>query len=197
MKTKIAISKLVSTAMLLMLLITLLVPAVTAKAAAATVTGYLLPWPSGITYTVTGVRTAHAAVNGVPRQSIDFGTYMSTPILVMKAGTVVFAQDIVSGGGGMIIVDTNDGFCSVYLHLSAVSVSSGDVVRGQRIGLSGKSSNGAVHTHIAVFSRSGSNCGGYSNDDKTREAVVIFDEVGRELNYNDQVTSATWHQHIR
>jgi len=157
--------------------------------AAPQVSGYKAPWPSGQRWMVNGVRTGHTPINGVARQAIDFGTPYGTSVLAMRAGTIVTAAGSVAGGGGLIVIDTNDGYCSVYLHLSGITRGSGAVAEGQEVGKSGASDGGAVHLHVAVYTKSGNSCDGYGEGPKQREAVVIFSEVGRELNYQDWVIS--------
>jgi hypothetical protein len=150
------------------------------------VTGYKLPWAAGVPYQVAGVRTSHTAVNGIPRQAIDFGTPFGTPVLAMRSGKIVTASTNVTGGGHLVVIDTNDGYCSAYLHLSGISKSVGTTVQtGEEIGKSGQSDTGVVHTHVAVYSKQGTECDGYADGPKQREVVIIFDEVNRQLNYND------------
>jgi serine protease len=155
-------------------------------------TGYKLPWLStSPKFYVWGDGSTHAMVQSVPRHSYDFGTYYGTTLVAMKAGTVVTTAQNVSGGGHLIVIDTNDGFCSAYLHLSEILVSQGSaVIQGNTIGKSGKSSNGNVHTHIAVYVRSGSSCTGYGSDyTKMHEVPVYFDEIGREPKRGDFLLS--------
>lgn len=151
--------------------------------ATGSVSGYKLPWSStSPAFYVWGDGTTHAMVQNVPRYSYDFGTYYGTALVAMKTGTVVTTGLNVSGGGHLIVIDTYDGYCSVYLHLSEILVGQGAAVtQGAIIGKSGKSSNGAVHTHITVYTKSGSSCTGYGNDyTKTHEVPIFFDEIGRE-----------------
>ncbi len=156
------------------------------------VNGYKLPWSKNDpAYKVWGDGTTHEKVNGVSRKSYDFGTYYGTEILAMKSGTVASSDQNVSGGGHRIVIDTHDGYCSVYLHLSELLISKGaNVLQGQLIAKSGKGSNGNVHTHIAVYGKSQqTGCDGYPDAARMNEAPIYFDEIGREPKVNDILKS--------
>ena len=162
------------------------------------VTGYKLPWDANSSnqpYQVAGVRTSHTKVDNIPRQSIDFGTPFGTSIVAMRDGIATYSMNIGGDTNSYVVIDHQDGLCSVYMHLSSLSLgtfTSGNafVSQGQEVGKSGRGGpKQTIHTHIAVYEKSGSSCGAYGNADKKREVVIIFDEIGRELNYNDWVTS--------
>ncbi len=142
-------------------------------------TGIKLPFKSGETYRITGDRTTHSGTN---RHAIDIGM-SNDPVLAIHAGQIMY-RGWDSKGGNMVIINHNDGFCSVYAHLSQINVRFGQTVsQGSVIGVSG--SSGYVtgpHLHLAVSHVQGSRC--------TGEVPMHFDEVpGRELRKGDVVGS--------
>ncbi|MDD5732002.1 MAG: peptidoglycan DD-metalloendopeptidase family protein [Patescibacteria group bacterium] len=96
---------------------------------------------------------------GFPHTGVDLAAAQGTPVMAAGPGTVVIAHD--SGGGGLsyIAIDHGNGLVTKYLHVSAIYVSTGDVVNaGDVIGLSGGSpgSHGAgifttgAHLHFEI-----------------------------------------------
>lgn len=146
-------------------------------------TGYKAPFAKGSTYTVSGT---HDRVHG--RHALDFATPLNTPVLAMKAGTIVFAGIDKTGGGNMVKINHGGGICSLYLHLNSFVKTSGSVKQGEIIAKSGNTTyqngqlthNASTHLHVSV----------YSCDNSRSELPIIFDEVGRELNWNDRLTSS-------
>lgn len=68
---------------------------------------------------------------------IDIGAAYGAPVIAADGGSVVFAG-VMSGYGNAIVVDHGGGLATTYNHLSAFTVSSGQVVsRGAQIGAVG------------------------------------------------------------
>lgn len=99
------------------------------------------PWLRPSIGRVTGVYGSQRVLNGKPRRphfGIDFAAPVGTPVVAPAGGKVVLAQEDMYYTGGTIILDHGHGLTSAFLHLSALSVKQGDVVkRGQRIGAIG------------------------------------------------------------
>jgi len=80
---------------------------------------------------------------GFPHTGVDLTAAQGTPVMAAGPGSVVIAHD--SGGPGLsyVAIDHGNGLISKYLHLSAIYVSTGDVVNaGDVIGLSGGAPGG-------------------------------------------------------
>lgn len=96
------------------------------------------PWLRPSKGRVTGVYGSQRILNGEPRRphfGIDFAAPVGTPVVAPAGGTVVLAHNDMYYTGGTLILDHGHGLTSAFLHLSALSVKRGDVVkRGQRIG---------------------------------------------------------------
>lgn len=89
-------------------------------------------------------------------QGIDYSCIVGTPILAMHDGIIITAKldDPIkfNGGYGLYIRVGDDGYNTIYAHLSQLLVNLNDVVaRGQVIGLSGNTGNSTgPHAHIAL-----------------------------------------------
>lgn len=85
---------------------------------------------------------------------IDIGVPVGTPILASAAGTVIVARSSGWNGGygEYVVIQHPNGTQTVYGHLSAVYVSSGqNVVQGQVIGLSGRTGKATgPHLHFEI-----------------------------------------------
>lgn len=76
----------------------------------------------------TGASTNH--------QGVDLDTGTGWPVYATRAGIATTAYS--SSAGNYVVVDHQDGYKSIYMHLSGFSVSSGTIVSaGQQIGLTG------------------------------------------------------------
>lgn len=79
--------------------------------------------------------------NGEPRRphyGIDIAAPAGTPVLAPAAGIIRLADEDMYFEGGLIFLDHGQGFNSVFMHLSEVSVAEGDIVeQGDLIGLVG------------------------------------------------------------
>lgn len=111
--------------------------------AASNTTKHYLPWAKGATYRITQDGNGTYSHNDQwGKGHIDFGIPMGTPILSSTPGTVVRATSKTTGYGNHVVVKSADGYCTVYGHLSSLSVSSGQTVKaGQQLGKSGSSGN--------------------------------------------------------
>lgn len=82
---------------------------------------------------------------------IDLAAALGTPVIAALGGSVAVLHS--SGGYGLhVIVDAGDGLTTLYGHLSAVLVISGDTVNtGQVIGLVGSTGNSTgPHLHFEI-----------------------------------------------
>lgn len=96
---------------------------------------------------------------GIDITGIAGGSYGS-PIYSIQNGTV--SRTGSSGDmGNYVMINHNNGYNSVYMHLSKILVKSGDnVLKGQPIGLMGNSGRSTgTHLHLGIFTGSGA----YSN----------------------------------
>jgi hypothetical protein len=164
--------------------------------ALAQVSGYYLPWKGGDSYRVSGSPQSHTESVGYARGAVDFGLPRGTSVRAMKSGTIAEYKSAARGGGILITIDTDDGYCSVYHHLSAATRTSGYITQGEEVGKSGAGSNGAVHLHTAVFSKSanGNSCKGYDTNRSalSNEANIIFVEIGRIVTRQDVHNRTSW-----
>jgi hypothetical protein len=109
-------------------------------------------------------------------------------VLAIKGGKVAAAKAD-KYGGKYLLIDHNDGFCSIYLHLDSFKVSPGQQVQqSQSIAKSGNTGNSSgPHLHLAVFQkRPNQGC----NTDSSQEIAMIFDEKpSGELVGGDKIVS--------
>ena len=89
-------------------------------------------------------------------QGVDIGIPTGTPILSAEAGEVTHAGWWGTGGNTVIIKHDN-GYKTVYCHLSSFKVSVGErVTRGQEVALSGNTgASTGPHLHFGVYDTSG------------------------------------------
>ena len=92
----------------------------------------------------TGASTYH--------QGVDLDTGTGWPVVATRAGIVSFAG-WGNAAGNWVKINHQDGFTSVYMHLSSISVSSGQVVSaGQQIGLTGSTGvSTGDHLHFGIM----------------------------------------------
>jgi len=85
-------------------------------------------------------------------KGIDIAVYMGEPVYASDAGTVVYAGWNDTGYGYLVLIDHNNGYQTLYAHLSAVGVSCGsNVSQGQWIGNAGSTGNSTgPHLHFEV-----------------------------------------------
>ncbi|MER6995488.1 LysM peptidoglycan-binding domain-containing M23 family metallopeptidase [Streptomyces sp. NPDC000410] len=119
-----------------------------APAAKTRVAPFFAPVPSAVT---TAYKTAGAMWSSGYHTGADFAAATGTSVKAVGAGTVVSAGW--SGSyGNEVVIQHADGTYSQYAHLSQLSVSSGQSVRGgEQIGLSGSTGNSSgPHLHFEV-----------------------------------------------
>ena len=98
-----------------------------------------------------GPRSSPGGFGSTYHQGLDIAFPMGTKILACEAGSVISAGW--NGGlGKCVIIKHNDSLQTVYGHMSAIKVKSGQkVVRGQQIGNVGSTGNSTgPHLHLGV-----------------------------------------------
>ncbi len=85
-------------------------------------------------------------------KGIDYGMPIGTPVLAAAEGSVAAVRHQLTGYGIHVILTHADGFQTLYAHLSACSVQSGQSVqRGALLGLSGSTGNSTgPHLHFEL-----------------------------------------------
>jgi murein DD-endopeptidase MepM/ murein hydrolase activator NlpD len=103
-----------------------------------------------------GIRTHPEMKTNEFHQGIDIKAEYGDDVLASESGTVKFTGKQ-KGYGKVVIIDHGNRVCTVYAHLSKVSVRKGErVQRGMVIGLvgsSGKSSGTHLHFEIRIMSK--------------------------------------------
>lgn len=87
-------------------------------------------WP--VTGPISGIYGSQRILNGEPRQphyGIDIARPTGTPVRAPASGVVTLAEPDLFFSGGTLIVDHGQGLSSTFLHLSAMAVAPGDLVR--------------------------------------------------------------------
>ena len=83
-----------------------------------------------------GTRVSPTTGASTNHQGVDLDTGTGWPVYATRAGIATTAYS--SSAGNYVVVDHQDGYKSIYMHLSGFSVSSGTIVSaGQQIGLTG------------------------------------------------------------
>ncbi len=81
---------------------------------------------------------AQRILNGVPKSphyGVDIAAPVGTPIYAPADGVVSLADDDLYFEGAMVLLDHGQGLISMYLHMNAIDVAPGQVVkRGEKIG---------------------------------------------------------------
>lgn len=97
-----------------------------------------------------GYRTAPTTGASTYHQGVDLDTGTGWPVYATRAGIAYTAYG--SAAGNYVTVDHQDGFKSIYMHLSGFSVSNGTVVSaGQQIGLTGSTGvSTGDHLHFGI-----------------------------------------------
>jgi murein DD-endopeptidase MepM/ murein hydrolase activator NlpD len=105
-----------------------------------------------------GTTTLGGRPGGVPRSfphnGVDLTAYLGSPILAADSGTVTVAQygGYNGGYGNYVVIDHRNGFSTLYGHLSAIAVQSGQIVaKGERIGSAGATGMATgPHLHFEI-----------------------------------------------
>lgn len=97
-----------------------------------------------------GYRTAPTTGASTYHQGVDLDTGTGWPVYATRAGIAYTAYG--SAAGNYVTIDHQDGFKSVYMHLSGFSVSNGTIVSaGQQIGLTGSTGvSTGDHLHFGI-----------------------------------------------
>ena len=116
--------------------------------------GFMWPFPGH--YIITSP-FGYRASTGTYHTGVDIDGYqsMGSAIVASDGGTVIMAQ-YYGGYGNCIIIDHNNGYSTLYAHLSSMSVGVGSVVsQGQTIGGVGNTGTcyglDGVHLHFEVM----------------------------------------------
>ena len=90
--------------------------------------------------------------SGSYHKGIDIASYIGDPVWASDSGTVVYAGWNDSGYGYMIMIDHNNGYQTLYAHLSAVYVSCGqNIAQSVPIGAAGSSGKSTgPHIHFEI-----------------------------------------------
>jgi murein DD-endopeptidase MepM/ murein hydrolase activator NlpD len=103
-------------------------------------------WPTGNHYL-----SGNDFWSGHP--GIDIAAGLGAPVWAAAAGTVTIAQGGWNGGyGNVVMIDHNNGYLTVYGHLSQINVSACEsVAAGQGLGLAGSTGNSTgPHLHFEI-----------------------------------------------
>lgn len=109
---------------------------------------------------ISGVYGSQRILNGEPRRphyGIDIAGPVGTPVVAPADGIVRLAEPDLFYSGGTIILDHGHGLSSSFLHMSAVSVKAGDMVRQGdplgAIGATGRATGPHLDWRINWFDR--------------------------------------------
>jgi hypothetical protein len=153
-----------------------------------------LPYKGGTVVQVTGDPTTH----GVGRHAADVGMRLAD-VYAIHSGKVVRKIWDNTGGGNILVIDNQDGFCSNYLHLDQYYVNVGETItQGKIVARSGRTSKKnpdgtpvytSWHLHVSVTKKIGANC----SLAHSQEIAMFFDEKpGQELKKGNQIRSANY-----
>lgn len=95
-------------------------------------------------------RTFNGKLASIHR-GLDYHAKPGTPVLAVNSGEVVLAHQLFYEGN-CVFIDHGNGFMTIYMHLSHLSVAEGDKVKkGQQVGLSGATGRATgPHLHLAA-----------------------------------------------
>ena len=97
--------------------------------------GFIRP-SEGITTGVYGsARVYNNGHEGNPHWGLDWANETGTPVVAPAGGRIILAEDDMYYEGGLVFLDHGQGLVSMFLHMSAVHVSEGEMVeQGDLIG---------------------------------------------------------------
>jgi murein DD-endopeptidase MepM/ murein hydrolase activator NlpD len=87
-----------------------------------------------------------------PHLGLDLAAPKGTPILAAQRGTVIYAGRDFRGFGKMILVESGNGWASIYAHLDRILISEGHrVYQGEVIGTMGQTGRATgSHLHFEI-----------------------------------------------
>lgn len=87
-----------------------------------------------------------------PHLGIDLAASKGTPILASQSGTVIYAGREFRGYGKMVLVESGDGWATLYAHFDKILVAEGQKVhQGEVIGAMGRTGRATgVHLHFEI-----------------------------------------------
>lgn len=87
-----------------------------------------------------------------PHLGIDLAAPKGTPILAAQAGTVIYAGREFRGYGKMVLIESGDGWATLYAHFDKILIAEGQKVRqGEVIGAMGRTGRATgVHLHFEI-----------------------------------------------
>lgn len=87
-----------------------------------------------------------------PHLGIDLAALKGTPILASKGGLVIYAGREFKGYGKMVLVESGDGWATLYAHFEKILVAEGQrVQQGEVIGAMGRTGRATgVHLHFEI-----------------------------------------------
>ncbi len=87
-----------------------------------------------------------------PHLGLDLAAPKGTPILASKGGMVIYVGREFRGFGKMILIESGDGWATLYAHLDSILVAEGKKVRqGEVLGAMGRTGRATgVHLHFEI-----------------------------------------------
>lgn len=87
-----------------------------------------------------------------PHLGLDLAAPRGTPILASKGGTVIYTGREFRGFGKMILIESGNGWATLYAHLDKILVSEGQrVAQGEVLGAMGRTGRATgVHLHFEI-----------------------------------------------
>jgi murein DD-endopeptidase MepM/ murein hydrolase activator NlpD len=115
------------------------------------ISGFIKPSEGRIS-SVFGSQRILNGVAGNPHNGIDIAASEGTPVYAASDGVVIIAEEDFYYNGNFVLLDHGQNLTSIYLHMSKLTVKTGDVVKkGQKIGEIGSTGRStAPHLHWGV-----------------------------------------------
>ncbi len=91
-------------------------------------------------------------IDRATHMGVDLASTANAPVKAANSGRIIFTE-FVGIFGNSVVIDHGFGLCSLYSHLSRISVNKGDMVKkGDEIGLTGKTGlAGGDHLHYSMI----------------------------------------------